>query len=125
MWHQQERWSHRLLAEQELMRSRFPRFALIESHGGGLRWVGMIQPVAGRNFIVSVRYPDNYPYLPPTLFVEKPALRPGAPHRYVDGSICVHKDRWEPATGTAASCVPLAAAWLTAYLAWLAGEGAY
>ncbi len=34
-------------------------------------------------------------------------------------SICVHKASWDPMTGTAASCVGLAASWLIAYLNWL------
>lgn len=100
------------------MRARFPAFSLLEAAGGELRWVGVIAPVAGREFLIAVRYPANYPYTEPRLFVEQPALRAGAPHRYQDESLCIHRTQWNPMTGTAASCVPLAAAWLLNYVVW-------
>lgn len=118
MWYRQDRWRNRLLAEQELMRSRFPNFSLLQTAGGELRWIGVLEPVPDREFVVSVRYPSTYPYAPPRFFVEEPPLRPGAPHVYSDNSLCVYKQQWNPMTGTAASCVPLVAAWLVGYLNW-------
>lgn len=120
MWYEEQRWRARLVAEQELMRSRFPGFKLTRAGDGGLRWVGVIEPVSGYPFFVSLRYPPHYPYQEPKSFVEAPPLRAGAPHVYAnDLSLCVHKAAWDPMTGTAAGCVPLVSAWLVAYVNWL------
>ncbi|MDM7913881.1 MAG: hypothetical protein QUU85_01255 [Candidatus Eisenbacteria bacterium] len=118
-WYQEGRWQHRLLAEQELMKSRFPQFRLVQAAGGDLRWIGTLEPVAGQEFLVSLCYPRRYPYESPKLFVEEPRIRSGAPHLYADGSLCVYKQRWDPETSTATSCIPLLAAWLARYVHWL------
>ena len=125
MWYQKQIWSGRLLAEQELMTERFPQFVLTERDGGSLAWTGIIEPVQGHEFVVSIRYPNRYPYKEPKVFVDEPSLRSGAPHRYLDGSLCVHRKRWDPKTGTAASIVPLAATWLALYLNWAASGEKY
>ncbi len=101
------------------MLDRFPAFTLLRGADGALRWEGWLEPVPARRFLISVRYPPHYPYAAPVLHVITPSLRSGSPHRYADGSLCVHKMRWDPATGTAASCVPLAAAWLVGYISWV------
>lgn len=101
------------------MRERFPQFRLFEDPSRGLSWEGFLEPAAGRVFRVLVACPPTYPYQAPVLRVIEPLLRRGAPHLYVDGSLCVHRQRWDPMTGTAASCVPLVAAWLVGYFGWL------
>ena len=120
-WHLDPKWRGRLIAEQQLMRDRFPSFELRRGRENDLYWVGYLVPVPGVVFRVAIRYPRTYPYNAPTLQVLEPQLHPGAPHRYADseGTICIHKQAWDPATGTAASIVPLAAAWLVAYCDWL------
>ena len=106
------------------MRQRFPQFVLRRAARGLLLWDGVIEPHPGVSFRISVEYPPTYPYQEPVLRVDDPPLRAGAPHRYIDGSICIHKHHWDPATGTAASLVPLVAAWLVAYIHWTrTGEG--
>jgi len=107
------------MAEVEVMQTRFPNFSLIEETDGQLLWVGVLEPQLDEEFLVTVEYPNDYPYRAPVLWVLDPALRPGTPHVYSDGSICIHKATWDPERGTAASCVPLLAAWLLAYLVWL------
>lgn len=121
MLYQDAKWCGRMLAEQEIMHSRFPSFRLIESSTGELRWRGVLEPVAGYTFVVSVRLPPHYPYREPQCHIEEPRIQAGAPHVYAssDGHICVHRRTWDPMTGTAASCIPLIAAWLTAYACWL------
>lgn len=120
VWYREGRWGDRLLAEQELMKSRFPQFRLVETAASELRWIGWLEPVLGHRFLVSLRYPSSYPYASPDLFLEEPAMEAGAPHVYSSGACCVHKARWNPETGTAVSCVPLLSAWLARYLTWLA-----
>lgn len=126
-WYLDSKWRRRLVVEQQLMRDRFPSFELRRGREGELYWRGNLQPVNSIVFVVAVRYPRTYPYNAPVLQVVEPRLHPGAPHRYADsdGSICIHKQGWNPATGTAASVVPLAAAWLVAYCHWLATGEAF
>lgn len=122
-WYEAPTWKGRLLAEVALMRERFPHLRLV-TLAGALQWEGVIEPVPGRRFRIALVYPPRYPYAPPTLWVLTPTIQQGAPHLYADGSICVHRSEWDPMTGTAASVVPLAAAWLVAYLHWrVTGEG--
>lgn len=122
-WYTAPPWKGRLVAEVALMGERFSHLRLVRL-GGELRWEGVIEPVRGQRFHIAIAYPARYPYAPPTLWVLDPAIQQGAPHLYADGSICVHRRQWDPMTGTAASLVPLAAAWLVAYLHWrTTGEG--
>jgi hypothetical protein len=121
MWYRQSRWKPRLVAEQAVMAQRFPRFVLRRRISGELFWDGFIEPQPNALFRVTLTYPSEYPYREPALHVVDPPLRHGTPHVYIGASgwICVHRRQWNPATGTAASLVPLIAAWLVAYIHWL------
>ena len=119
MWYQEQKWRNRLVAEAALMHERFPGFVLTRGAAGQLVWRGMLQPVRNApNYEISVTVPARYPYEAPVLRVERPALRTGAPHLYLNGSLCVYRQSWDPMRGTVASVVPLIAAWLTAYEHW-------
>jgi len=118
VWYREAKWRNRLVAEQSLMRERFPQFALTRSPGGLLVWRGVITPVNGAAFEISVTMPARYPYEAPELRAEVPRIRPGAPHVYANGSLCVHRLNWDPMRGTVVSVIPLAAAWLVGYLNW-------
>jgi hypothetical protein len=100
------------------MRKRFPRFQLRRDANGNLYWTGIVEPLEGHLFRIAVRYPSHYPYREPQFHVVEPPLRHGAPHVYMDGSLCLHRVRWNPDTGTAASCVPLISGWLVGYVSW-------
>ena len=119
MWYREARWQRRLLAEKALMRERFPGFSLHRSRRGELAWEGTLEPLPGARFRLRLVYPSHYPYQEPSLWVVKPELHPGTPHRYVGGSLCVHRTGWNPATGTAASMIPLAGDWLLHYVHWV------
>lgn len=106
------------MAEVVVMHAHFPGFQLTKGTNGSLTWVGVVTPTPEDDFLVAIVYPDNYPYQSPALWALEPPLRPGAPHLYMDGSLCIHANNWDPERGTAASCVTLAAAWLVAYEAW-------
>jgi ubiquitin-protein ligase len=119
VWYQEPKWRNRLVVEVALMRERFPQFVLTRDESGLLVWRGTLQPVRGISaFGISVTVPVRYPYQAPVLRVERPKLRPGAPHLYLNGSLCIYRQSWDPMRGTVASVVPLAAAWLTAYEHW-------
>ena len=120
MWYQMPRWRSRLIAEQALMRERFPHFVLSRDSSDRLVWRGVLVPYErGPGFLIALVLPSSYPYEPPRLFVEQPVIRSDSPHVHPDGSVCVYKDDWSPDTGTVASVVPLASAWLLLYLIWL------
>lgn len=106
------------------MEERFPDFVLQRADDGTLYWEGEVEPFPEEVFLVSVSYPRRFPYERPVLRVEEPPLVKGAPHRYADGSLCIHADKWDPQRATAASCVPLIGAWLVRYVHWLE-EGAF
>jgi len=107
------------VVEAALMRERFPGFILTRGVAGQLIWRGVLQPVkSAPAYEISVTVPPKYPYQPPVSRVERPALRRGAPHLYLNGSLCVYRQSWDPMRGTVASVVPLVAAWLTAYEHW-------
>jgi ubiquitin-protein ligase len=112
------RWRNRLLAEKAIMRSRFPQFILTCTHSDLLVWRGILEPVRSAAFGITATMPANYPYSAPELRVERPRLRPGAPHLYANGTLCIHKQNWDPMRSTVASTIPLAAAWLISYLNW-------
>jgi len=119
MWYEENRWRNRLVVETALMRERFPGFILTRGVAGQLIWRGVLQPVkSAPAYEISVTVPPKYPYQPPVSRVERPALRRGAPHLYLNGSLCVYRQSWDPMRGTVASVVPLVAAWLTAYEHW-------
>ena len=119
MWYQEPKWRNRLVVEAGLLRQRFPGFVLTRSGAGLLVWRGIVQPVVGAAFEITATMPARYPYEAPELRVERPRLRPGAPHVYASGALCIHKQSWDPMRGTVASVIPLASAWLVGYLAWL------
>lgn len=119
MWYADSKWQGRMLAERQIMESRFPHFRLVRTDLGALQWVGVLRPIEDAEFVTVVQYPDRYPYSAPKLFVVDPPLRTDAPHVYHDGSVCIHKRQWDAECGTAASCVPLLASWLVAYVNWI------
>lgn len=118
MWYREVQWRNRLLVEQALMLERFPQFLLTRSPAALLVWRGVLVPAEGVSFEITVTMPVRYPYVAPELRAERPPLRPGAPHLYANGTLCVHKLNWDPTRGTVASVIPLAAAWLIGYLNW-------
>jgi hypothetical protein len=107
-----------MVAEMAVMEERFPQFVLKRGARGSLLWEGVLKPVPGFAFLVHVAYPERYPYSEPVLWVVRPGIRSGAPHLYLNGTLCVHRDAWNSATGTAASMIPLASDWLRHYLFW-------
>lgn len=119
MWYQQTRWRERLAQEVAVMTERFPVFILQRGTDGTLWWDGVLEPLRDIAYRVAVKYPADYPYSGPSLWLLEPRVESGSPHVYQDGSLCVHKNgSWNPATGTAASTVPLLSAWLYMYSIW-------
>lgn len=121
MFPETERDRERLLLEDAAMRARFPHFMLQTTPNGELEWLGSVEPIPGREFLITIAYPPWYPNEEPIIRVQYPALDPRTPHVYsrATGHICVHKQGdWNPDRHTAASCVPMVAVWLFTYMLW-------
>jgi len=118
MWFANQRGAARLGAEMYAMRVHFPGFRLFKLPGGRLAWRGWLRVRDGRGYQVSAELPERYPYAAPTLRVLSPALVGGCPHRYGDGSLCIHLNHWNPMTGTVVQSIANAADWLRCYQHW-------
>lgn len=118
MWYERSQWTGRLVLERAVMERRFPQFVLKRNRDRGLYWEGIVSPTDDALFLVTIGYPANFPYREPVLRVLEPPIRAGALHLYGDGSLCTHRDAWDPTRGTAASQVPLLCDWLAHYLEW-------
>ena len=118
MWFANQRGAMRLLTEGQAMRRHFPGFKLMQLRGGLLAWRGRLRLSGGASYVVSAELPSRYPYEAPVLRVLTPSLVGGCPHRYADGSLCVHLNTWSPHTGTVVQTIANAADWLLHYQGW-------
>jgi hypothetical protein len=101
-----------------IMRERFPQFVL-KDNAKSLFWEGILMTNFGNRYIVSIEYPDNYPYQHPLARVVRPRIRKNSPHLYANGTLCVYPELWDYKRCTAPAAVPLVAAWLAMYEIWL------
>ena len=77
-----------------------------------------LQTTAGHNYVLSIKFPDTYPYEMPRVFIDAPAIT-YAPHRYQAGNICyLHPSMWNPGTHNLAFVIWRAAKWLNKYEVW-------
>ncbi len=105
------------------MRVAFPQFAPTLTRGGGTTWHGTLHPTAESPlYHVTITHPfDRIP----AVMVVKPDIRPGAPHRYRDGSLCLYwpeEWRWTCRASLADTLVPWTVLWLYYYEIWLVTE---
>lgn len=106
----------------EEMQTLYPDFRHTVARDRTIRWKGYLQPTPE-----SPRYEiqiDHKSGRAPVVRVTQPAIRPGARHKYPDGSLCLYwpKDpewRWSPDESLGQTIVPWAALWLYYYEAWL------
>ena len=112
-----------LLQQQKAMQADFPIFTFAYEKQKGKRlpmWRGTLQPLeTSPLYRIKVCY-----QLPktPQVWVLAPALRPDAPHRYSDGTLCLYYPRdgsWTPQTPLSRTFVPWTALWLAFYEYWL------
>jgi ubiquitin-protein ligase len=77
-----------------------------------------LQTSNGRSYVLSIRFPDNYPNEMPRVFIDAPAV-PTSPHRYNTGSICyMHPTMWNPGAHSLTFVIWRAAKWLNKYEVW-------
>jgi len=62
------------------------RLELVDNH---LAWVEWITTNFGETYGVTIVYPNRYPKSPPQAFIIEPEIDDKAPHRFLDGSLCL------------------------------------
>jgi ubiquitin-protein ligase len=84
-----------------------------------------LQTTAGQNYVLSIKFPDNYPNEMPRVFIDAPAVT-SAPHRYQTGSICyMHPSLWNPGAHNLTFVIARAAKWLNKYDVWRNNGGVW
>jgi ubiquitin-protein ligase len=72
----------------------------------------------GGTYVVSIRFPENYPNEMPRVFIDAPAIT-SSPHRYNGGHICyLHPSMWNPGFHNLTFVIARAAKWLNKYEVW-------
>jgi hypothetical protein len=97
-------------------------FALIETYPtaeGGVYVKAGFQTSAGKGYVVVIQFAE-YPYRMPQVYVTKPAIHTGAPHRYNAGNLCyLHPNMWNPGRHDLLFVLEHIAKWLNKYEVWL------
>src|SRR5256885_1422634 len=76
-----------------------------------------LQTGAG-TYVLSIRFPDNYPNEMPRVYIDAPAITT-SPHRYNGGNICyLHPSMWNPGVHNLKFVIARAAKWLGKYEVW-------
>ncbi len=117
-----------LLQQQKAMLAAFPAFTFAYEKQKGKRlptWRGTLQPLdTSPLYQIKVCYRFHKT---PNVWVLAPTLRPDAPHRYNDSSLCLYYPRdgsWTPQIPLSCTFVPWTALWLAFYEYWL-GTGTW
>jgi ubiquitin-protein ligase len=104
------------------------RFALVElrpTTDGKVYARTALQTSNGRNYVLSIKFPDNYPNEMPRVFIDAPTIT-YAPHRYQGGHICyLHPSMWNPGAHHLTFVIARAAKWLNKYEVWRNNGGTW
>jgi ubiquitin-protein ligase len=104
------------------------RFALVElrpTTDGKVYARTALQTTAGHNYVLSIKFPDTYPYEMPRVFIDAPTVTT-APHRYQGGHICyLHPTMWNPGVHHLTFVIGRAAKWLNKYEVWRNNGGTW
>jgi hypothetical protein len=112
-----------LLQQQKAMQADFPAltFAYAKQRGKHIpTWRGTLQP-SETSPVYRVKVCYRFPKTP-QVWVLSPSLRPDAPHRYSDSSLCLYypcDGSWTPHLPLSRTFVPWTALWLAFYEYWL------
>jgi ubiquitin-protein ligase len=69
-------------------------------------------------YVLSIRFPDNYPNEMPRVYVDAPHIS-NAPHMYRNGNICyMHPSMWNPGIHNLSFVIGRAAKWLNKFEVW-------
>jgi ubiquitin-protein ligase len=96
-------------------------FALVELHptvDGKVYARTALQTSNGKNYVLSIKFTDNYPNEMPRVFIDAPTIA-HAPHRYQGGHLCyLHPSMWNPGAHNLTFVIARAAKWLNKYEVW-------
>jgi ubiquitin-protein ligase len=103
-------------------------FALVElrpTAEGNVYARTALQTSNGRNFVLSIKFPDKYPNEMPRVFIDAPAVH-SSPHQYKAGNICyLHHSFWNPGVHNLTFVIGRAAKWLNKYEVWRNNGGVW
>jgi ubiquitin-protein ligase len=84
-----------------------------------------LQTSNGKNYVLSIKFPDTYPNEMPRVYIDAPTIA-YAPHRYNTGNICyLHPTMWNPGTHHLTFVIARAAKWLNKYEVWRNNGGTW
>jgi ubiquitin-protein ligase len=96
-------------------------FALVElrpNTDGTVYAKAALQTGPGRQYVLSIRFPDTYPNEMPRVYIDAPVIA-NAPHRYQGGAICyLHPSMWNPGAHHLTFVLWRAAKWLNKFEVW-------
>lgn len=95
-------------------------FAYVELHptNDGKVYAKTALQTPSQMYILSIKFPDNYPNEMPRVYVDAPTIT-NAPHRYQPGNICyLHPSMWNPGIHNLGFVIARAAKWLNKYEVW-------
>ena len=96
-------------------------FAIVElrpTYDGKVYARTVLQTSTQATYVLSVRFPENYPNEMPRVSVDTPTIT-SAPHRYNNGNICyLHPSMWNPGAHHLTFVIGRAAKWLNKYEIW-------
>lgn len=106
---------HREFAEAQNV---FARVELYPTNDGRIYVRTVLQTVNQTTYVLSIRFPDNYPNKMPRVSVDAPVI-PTAPHRYQNGLICyLHPSMWNPGIHNLTFVIARSAKWLNKFEIW-------
>jgi ubiquitin-protein ligase len=104
------------------------QFALVElrpTTDGKVYARTALQTSNGRNYVLSIKFPDSYPNEMPRVDIDAPSIT-HAPHRYDAGNICyLHYSMWNPGAHNLAFVIARAAKWLNKFEVWRNNGGTW
>jgi ubiquitin-protein ligase len=95
-------------------------FAYVELHPtyDGKVYAKAALQTPSQMYILSIRFPENYPNEMPRVSVDAPTIN-SAPHRYSNGILCyLHPTMWNPGVHNLSFVIARAAKWLSKYEVW-------
>lgn len=117
MWYDNPKHLRRLAAEKALLLTHFPSASLVLDEQHRLMWSLPVFSLRGRRYDVALVYPPDFPAGPIQAYILDPEIRPGVPHRYAGGSLCLGHSS-TPHTSALTTAVWVCA-WASAYELWL------
>lgn len=117
----------RFALEYKIMKEMFPAAILLKNkYNEPVGWKYNIR-LYGNTFVVKLRYPYNYPTIPPDIIIADPELiKEGCPHLLDKNRICwiypyeekSRRNKWNPSKDTATTALLAAHRWFLCYMVW-------